>query len=73
MEVVAFTGNISRKADGSLFPHAHMIVSGREMQTFGGHCFEAHARPTLEIVLWTIDGVLTRTAVPGKAAQLLDL
>ena len=39
MEVVAFSGNISRKADGSLFPHAHMIVSSPSMETFGGHCF----------------------------------
>ncbi len=72
-EVVAFSGNISRKADGSLFPHAHMIISGRQMETFGGHCFEAFAKPTLEIVLGTIDRSLKRVQVPGKAAQLLDL
>ncbi len=73
MEVVALSGNISRKADGSLFPHAHIIVSGRQMETFGGHCFEAYAEPTLEIILWTIPGALHRIQVPGKAAQLLDL
>ena len=73
MEVVAFSGNISRKADGSLFPHAHIILSGRQMETFGGHCFEAYARPTLEIILWTIPGSLHRLQLPGKAAQLLDV
>ncbi|MFC1559389.1 PPC domain-containing DNA-binding protein [Gemmatimonadota bacterium] len=73
MEVVAFSGNISRKADGTLFPHAHMIVSNRQMETFGGHCFAATARPTLEIILWTIPGALHRIQVPGKSAQLLDL
>ncbi len=73
LEVVAFSGNISRKADGSLFPHAHMIVSDRYMKAYGGHCFEASAKPTLEIILWTIPGALKRVQVPGKAAQLLDL
>ena len=73
MEVVAFSGNISRKADGSLFAHAHMIVSGREMETFGGHCFEARAHPTLEIILRPIAESLNRVEVPGKSAQLLDL
>ncbi len=73
MEVVAFSGNISRKADGTLFPHAHIIVSNRQMEAFGGHCFEASARPTLEIILWTIPGALRRVQLPGKSAQLLDL
>ncbi|MFC1629253.1 PPC domain-containing DNA-binding protein [Gemmatimonadota bacterium] len=73
MEVVAFSGNISRKAEGTLFPHTHIIVSNRQMETFGGHCFEAYARPTLEIILWTIPRALRRVQEPGKAAQLLDL
>ncbi|MFC1500556.1 PPC domain-containing DNA-binding protein [Candidatus Zixiibacteriota bacterium] len=73
MEVVAFSGNISRKAQETLFPHAHIIISNRQMETFGGHCFQAYAMPTLEIILSVIPGALRRIQIPGKAAQLLDL
>lgn len=73
MEVVAFSGNVSRKSDGTLFPHTHCVLSGREMEAHGGHFFEGYAKPTLEIILWSIPGELHRVPIPGKSAQLLDL
>lgn len=73
MEVASFTGNISRKSDGTLFPHTHCVLSGRNMEAFGGHFFEGRAKPTMEIVLWIIQGELKRIPMPGKTAQVLDL
>ncbi len=73
LEVLALNGNISRKADGTLFAHCHCVLSGSDMQTVGGHLFEGIANPTLEIILWVFDGELRRIPVPGSSAQVLDL
>ncbi|HMK60831.1 MAG TPA: PPC domain-containing DNA-binding protein [Dissulfurispiraceae bacterium] len=36
MEILSLTGNISKK-DGELFPHVHVVLSGRDFRAFGGH------------------------------------
>jgi predicted DNA-binding protein with PD1-like motif len=73
LEVVSLTGNISRKSDGTLFPHTHCVLSNKEMKVIGGHLFEAVVGPTLEIYLWTVPGEIHRATPPGQSLELLDL
>jgi predicted DNA-binding protein with PD1-like motif len=72
-EVVSLSGNISRKSDGSLFPHAHCILSDSAMKVVGGHLFEAEVGPTLECYLRTVDVELHRIPQPDSPLELLDL
>jgi predicted DNA-binding protein with PD1-like motif len=72
-EVVSLSGNISRKSDGSLFPHTHCILSDREMKVVAGHLFEAEVGPTLECYLRTVAGELHRIPEPDSPLELLDL
>lgn len=73
LEVVSMTGNVSRKSDGTLFAHTHVVLSDGEMRPVAGHLFEAEISATLEVYLWPADGGLRRTPVPGSALELLDL
>ena len=73
LEVISLTGNISRKSDGSLFPHIHCVLSDTDMSVFGGHLFQGFVGPTLEIYLFTVPGEIRRAARPGHSLELLDL
>ena len=73
LEVISLTGNISRKSDGSLFPHIHCILSDKDMSVFGGHLFQGFVGLTLEIYLFTVSGEIHRAARPGHSLELLDL
>ncbi len=72
-EVLAITGNIARKSDGSLFAHTHCVLGDRQMHTLGGHLFEAEVGATLEIVLRVFEGRLARRPDPDLGLELLDL
>lgn len=72
-EVVSLSGNLSRKSDGTLFPHTHCVLSDRRMRTVGGHLFEAEVGPTLECYLHTAGEPIRRRAQPGSPLELLDL
>ena len=37
LEIVCCTGNVSKREDGQLVAHAHLVVSNEEGITFGGH------------------------------------
>jgi predicted DNA-binding protein with PD1-like motif len=73
LEVISLTGNISRKSDGSLFPHIHCVLSDTDMSVFGGHLFKGLVGPTLEIYMFTVPGEIRRTARTGHSLELLDL
>jgi predicted DNA-binding protein with PD1-like motif len=72
-EVVSLNGNVSRKSDGTLFPHTHCILSNREMRTLGGHLFEAEVGPTFECYIYPAGDSIRRTAQPDSPVELLDL
>ncbi len=59
LEVLHLTGNVGL-LDGQPFVHAHITVSNREYQTFGGHFGDGIVSPLLELVLTPIAGTLTR-------------
>jgi predicted DNA-binding protein with PD1-like motif len=73
LEVLAITGNIARKSDGSLFAHTHCVLGDRELRTLGGHLFEAEVGATLELVLRITGGRLARRPDPDLGLELLDL
>ena len=72
-EVVSLNGNISRKSDGTLFPHSHCVLSDREMNTLGGHLFEAEVGPTFECYIYPAGDPVRRLARPDSPVELLDL
>jgi predicted DNA-binding protein with PD1-like motif len=72
-EVLAITGNIAFKSDGSLFAHTHCVLGDRQLHTLGGHLFEAEVGATLELVLRVFDGRLARRPDPDLGLELLDL
>jgi len=64
LEVVSLIGNISLK-DGRPFTHAHLIVTNREGQAFGGHLLEGSTCSlTLEIEIKVLGAGLPRRVDP---------
>ena len=72
-EIVSLNGNISRKSDGSLFPHTHCVLSDVEMRTLGGHLFEGEVGPTFECYIYPAGEPLVRKAQSHSPVELLDL
>lgn len=72
-ELLACSGNISRKSDGSLFCHLHCVLGDSEMNVIGGHLFEGEVGPTFECYIYPAGGEIRRFALPGSTLELLDL
>jgi predicted DNA-binding protein with PD1-like motif len=51
VEVLTLTGDIALGPDDEPQVHAHVVCGRRGGATLGGHLIDAHARPTLEIIL----------------------
>ncbi len=51
VEVLSLVGTIAPKEDSGPQVHAHVVVGRSDGTTRGGHLLEAHARPTLEVVV----------------------
>ncbi len=47
-ELVGMTGTLSWH-EGEPFPHVHVMLTGPEFLSFGGHCFEATTSATVEM------------------------
>src|SRR5947209_398966 len=50
VEVLSLAGNLARY-EKELRVHAHVVIGKRDGTAHGGHLFEAHVRPTLEMFL----------------------
>jgi predicted DNA-binding protein with PD1-like motif len=70
-EVVSLTGNIALK-DGEPFLHAHTVLGLPDGSAHGGHLFEAHVWPTLEMVLTTWPERVPRKLDMETGLYLLD-
>ena len=55
LELLSFEGNVSLK-DGEPFIHAHVVLSGHQMKTLGGHLFETTVGVAGEFFLREFDG-----------------
>ncbi|HEY5610243.1 MAG TPA: PPC domain-containing DNA-binding protein [Thermoanaerobaculia bacterium] len=73
MEVVSLSGSLARDEAGEVRIHAHVVFSGRDGSTIGGHLFEAHAYPTLEVFLTEVAVPLRRQRHPDTGLMLLDM
>jgi len=71
-EVVSLTGNLALKGNEP-FLHAHAVLGLPDGSTRGGHLFEAHVWPTLEMVLTVWPNDLSRKPDTETGLYLLDL
>jgi predicted DNA-binding protein with PD1-like motif len=69
-EVLAFTGDIAA-FNGTPIVHAHSVLSRPDGSTRGGHTFELHVNPTLEVFLTADDMPLGKKQDPG-GLKLID-
>jgi predicted DNA-binding protein with PD1-like motif len=71
VEVVSMVGDFS-EYNGKPVIHAHVVVSGSDGTTRGGHLIQAHVFPTLEVMV-TVDPVgLKKTPDPETGLTLID-
>lgn len=71
-EIASLTGNVSL-LDGKPFVHAHIIISDRKYNCFGGHLREAVTGATAEIVLRPLKGKAKRKLDEEIGLNLLDI
>src|SRR5262245_59744530 len=70
-EVISLTGNVALK-EGEPFLHVHAILGLPDGSTRGGHLFEAHVWPTLEMVLTAWPERVRRKRDTETGLYLLD-
>ena len=72
MELLSLLGNMAR-LEGEPVVHCHVVLSDREMRTFGGHLFEATASVTVEIFMRVFEGAASRQFDPATGANRLTI
>jgi len=72
LEVVSLSGNIVWMNKNPIV-HAHTVLSGREMETYGGHLMKAYVSATLEICLVSSGKKIMRTRDKITGLNLLEL
>ena len=70
-EVASLVGNISRKKDGEIVLHLHIVVASKK-EIVAGHLIEAYVQPTLEVAIFELDKELKRT-IEVKGLTLLNV
>lgn len=71
-EVASFIGDIALDKDGKRSLHVHVVLGRRDGSACAGHLFEAHVRPTLEIVLTESPAHLRKRRDPESGLALID-
>jgi len=71
MEVVGLTGTLSWY-DGEPFPHVHLMLTDRDFQATGGHCFEAHVSATIELTVRTYEARIERGRDEAIGLHLME-
>lgn len=59
LEIATVVGNIALK-DNKPFIHIHGTFSNREMEVIGGHIMKCVILATCEVMLWKIEGEMSR-------------
>jgi predicted DNA-binding protein with PD1-like motif len=72
VEVLALTGDVALK-EGKPAIHAHVIVGFKDGSTKGGHLQNAHARPTLEVMLEKSPAYMRKSFNEESGLMLIDL
>jgi uncharacterized protein len=73
VEVASFVGDIVLGEDGQASVHAHVVLGRHDASTLAGHLFEAHVRPTLEVVVTESPAHLRKRRDPESGLALIDL
>ena len=71
VEVLSLIGDITFK-EGQPNVHAHVVVGKADATAHGGHLFEGHVRPTLEIVMTETPAHLHRRFDPDTGLNLIS-
>jgi predicted DNA-binding protein with PD1-like motif len=64
VEVLSMIGDIATFQDKPVI-HAHVVLGKHDGTTVGGHLFEAHVNPTLEVFVTVNDTPLTKSQDPS--------
>jgi predicted DNA-binding protein with PD1-like motif len=70
LELVSLVGNLAF-AEGAPILHAHVVLSGRGFETYGGHLFDAVVAATCELALSTRAPRLERVRDEGTGLMLV--
>ena len=70
VEVLSLVGDIARQ-DDAVKVHAHVVLGKRDGSAHGGHLFEGHVRPTLEVILVQSPSYLEREFDPESGLPLI--
>lgn len=74
VEVLSLVGNVAMDAEKDQPRiHAHMVIGREDGSAHGGHVFEAHVRPTLEVVLVETPSHLRRYSDPKTGLALISI
>ncbi|MBK6910021.1 MAG: DNA-binding protein [bacterium] len=71
VELVALNGNLTSR-NGDPFWHLHAVVADATGRTWGGHLMSCTVALTIELAVWPIARVRTRTAHEPLGLYLLD-
>ena len=71
LEICSLSGNVAL-LDGKISLHIHIVVSDREMKTYGGHLKEAVISATCEIFLKRINSEVDRRFSEEIGLNLFD-
>lgn len=71
-EIASFIGDIVLAEDGKPSLHAHVVLGRRDGTALAGHLFEAHVRPTLEIIVTESPQHLRKRRDPESGLALID-
>lgn len=70
-ELLSFLGNISMK-EGAPLVHAHVVLSGADLQCIGGHLFAGRVAVTAELQVAPLDCQLMRKYDPETGLWLIS-
>ena len=71
VEVLAMTGDIAT-FNGNPVVHAHLVLGRRDGSTVGGHMWEAHVNPTVEVFVTTHETKLEKVPDDASGMKLID-
>ena len=73
VEVMSFVGNLSATETGEPKLHAHVVIGKSDGTAHGGHFFQGHVWPTLEMILVTTPERILRRIDEDCGLPLIDL
>jgi hypothetical protein len=72
VEIASCIGDIALAKDGERSLHVHVVLGRRDGGALAGHLFEAHVRPTLEVVLTESPAHLRKRRDPESGLALIE-